>query len=120
MIHAALRLCLGLFLVFGLAGSVQAAPVHLAAPVHQAGGGFIAVDESPIGGLNDIFNMEPPHLLFLGAGIIAGAALIAPGLAVNDLLGVAIGVIGSEYLYQTFYEFPQLVVAPVLGIRTAL
>jgi type IV secretory pathway TrbD component len=108
MIKAVLRLCLTLWLVCGLASSARAAPVHLAAPASLAGSGVIpAAEETPIEGMNEIFHMEPPRLLFLGGGILAGVLFISPTLEVGELFGVVLGVIGSEYLYQTLYKTPE-------------
>lgn len=104
MIDVVSRLCLSLWLVFGLAGSARAAPVHVALPAHLTAGAVIPVAESPLEGVNEILHMEPPRLLFLGAGIIAGAVIISPNLGVSELFGVILGVIGSEYVYQTIYE----------------
>ncbi len=107
MINAVLSLFLSLSLVFGLAGSARAAPVHLAAPAHMTGSAVIQVAETPMEGMNEIFHMEPPRLLFLGGGILAGLILISPTLEVGELFGVVLGVIGSEYLYQTLYKGPE-------------
>jgi hypothetical protein len=104
MIRAVLRLFPGLLLVFGLAGGAQAAPGHLGAPGHFADGAVIHVADSPIGDMDEIFHMEAPRLLFLGAGIVVGALVISPGLGLNELLGVVLGVIGSEFVYQTTYK----------------
>lgn len=104
MKSALLSLCLSLCLVFGLTGNVRAAPGHLTAPAHLAGGAVIQVAEGPLAGVNEVIHMEPSHLLFLGLGIIAGATFVAPNLAVSELFGVAIGIVGSEFLYQTVYQ----------------
>ena len=104
MINAVLSLFLSLCLVLGLAGSARAAPGHLGAPAHLTGSAVIPVAETPIEGMNEIFHMEPPRLLFLGGGILSGLLLISPTLEVGELFGVILGVIGSEYLYQTLYK----------------
>lgn len=107
MRKVALSLFLSLCLVSGLAGSAGAAPLHSGASVPFAGGLVIPVAETPVEGMNEIFHMEPPRLLFLGGGILAGLLLISPSLEVGELFGVLLGVIGSEYLYQTFYKTPE-------------
>ena len=104
MVQALLRFCLGLSLVAGLAGSVQGAPLRPLAPVHLPDTAVIQAEDTALGGMNEIFHMDAPRLVFLGAGIVTGAVLIAPGLGVNELLGVVLGVIGSEFLYHTVYE----------------
>ena len=104
MFRAVLSLCLSLFLVLAVAGSARAAPGQLVAPGHLAGGAVIPVADASLGGIDEVFKMEPPHLLFLGGGIVAGLLLISPGLGVGDLFGVVLGVIGSEFLYQTSYR----------------
>ncbi len=104
MINLFLSVFLSLSLVIGLAGSARAAPMQVAAPAHLSGGAIIPVAESAIGGMDEIFHMEAPRLLFLGAGIVVGALVISPALGINDLLGVVLGVIGSEFLYQTTYR----------------
>ncbi len=104
MIKAFLSLIFSLSLVFALAGSARAAPMHMAAPAYLTGSAVIPVADSPIAGMNEIFHMEPPRLLFLGAGIVAGALVISPALGLNELFGVVLGIIGSEFLYQTTYK----------------
>jgi hypothetical protein len=104
MIHALLRFCLSLSLVVGLAGSVRAAPGHLVAPPHLTDSAVIHAADSEVEGLNEVFRMDPPRLAFLAAGIVAGAVLIAPALGVNDILGVVLGIVSSEFLYHTVYE----------------
>ena len=104
MTNALLSLCLSLCLVLGLTGSVRAAPGHLVAPAHLAGSAVIQVAEGPLAGVDEIVHLEPSHLVFLGVGIIAGAMFIAPNLAVGELFGVALGIVGSEFLYQTVYQ----------------
>ncbi len=104
MIKVVLSFCLSLSLVFGLAGSAQAAPGQLSAPRHLTSGAVIPVAEAPIEGMSEIFHMEPPRLLFLGGGILSGLLVVSPGLEIGELFGVVLGVIGAEYLYQTFYK----------------
>lgn len=53
--------------------------------------------------LNQILEMEPGHLLALGGGVIAGAAVVGPYLGVSELVGVVIGVIGGELFYRSAY-----------------
>ena len=45
--------------------------------------------------------MEPANLLMLGGGIVAGALFIGPYLGLSELLGVAIGALTGEALYQS-------------------
>lgn len=104
MIKAISSLCLSLLLVIGLAGGVRAAPLHPVVPRHLTDGAVVQVADSPLAGMNEVFHMDPPHLLFLGAGIVAGAIIVSPNLAVSELFGVAIGIVGSEFLYQTVYR----------------
>ena len=103
MIHSFLRVCLSLLLVFGLAGGVRAAPVHPGVPAHLTEGAVIRVADSPLAGMNEVFHMEAPRLLFLGAGIVAGAVVISPSLGLSELFGVAVGIVGSQFLYETIY-----------------
>ncbi len=104
MIKMVLGLCLSLWLVFGLAGHALAVPAHFGAPVHLADSAVIPAAEGPLAGMDEVFHMEPPRLLFLGAGIVAGAVIVAPSLGVSELFGVVLGIIGSEFLYQTTYR----------------
>ena len=105
MIKAIMSLCLGLWLVAGVAGDARATSVPLVVPAHLSGSAVIpAAAEAPIPGLNEISHMEPPHLLFLGGGILAGLLFISPSLGIGELFSVALGVIGSEFLYQTVYK----------------
>lgn len=104
MTKSLFSLFLGLFLVLGPVGGARAAMVHPAAPVHLVTAPVIAVADAALGGMNEVFKMEPPHLLFLGGGILSGLLLISPGLGIGDLFGVALGVIGSEFLYRTTYN----------------
>jgi ammonia channel protein AmtB len=97
MIKAVLSLCLGLWLVVGLAGNARAEQVHL------TGAAVIPVAEGELGGMDEIFRMDAPRLVFLGAGIVVGAVVISPALGVNELLGVVVGVVASEFLYRTTY-----------------
>jgi hypothetical protein len=63
----------------------------------------IVLAADAVGGvsMNEILRMEPGHLLALGAGVIGGAALISPYLGIGELIGVAIGVIASEFTYRS-------------------
>lgn len=103
MIRTILRVCLGLWLAVGLAGSARALPAHSVGPVHPTRA-VVTVQDSPVEGLNEIFRMDPPRLAYLGAGIVAGALFVAPGLGVNEVLGVVLGIIGGEFLYHTTWE----------------
>ena len=98
MTKTILGLCFGLMLFLGLQGKAMAEPIHL------SGGELILAAESPLEGVNEIFHMEPPRLLFLAAGIVGGALFIAPSLGLNEFLSVILGVITSEYLYRTVYR----------------
>lgn len=104
MMKMVLGLCLSLWLVFGLAGNARAVPAHLGGPVHLTDGAVIPAAEGSLAGMDEVFRMEPPRLLFLGAGIVAGAVIISPGLGVSELFGVVLGIIGSEFLYRTTYQ----------------
>ena len=42
-----------------------------------------------------------PRLAFLGAGVLAGLVIASPGLELSEVLGIALGVIGSQYLYYS-------------------
>ncbi len=106
MVKTVSSLCLCLPLVFGLAGGARAAPAPLPVSAQLTGSGIVQVAETPIEGMNEIFHMEPPRLLFLGGGILSGLLVISPGLEIGELFGVVLGVIGSEFLYQTTYEPP--------------
>lgn len=64
----------------------------------------LAAAESPLEGVNEIIHMESSHLLFLGAGLVGGALYIGPQLGLSELLGVALGVIASEWLYRAVYK----------------
>ena len=99
MAKAFITLSLSLCLAFGLAGSVRAAPGHFGEPLGLVGGAVIPVAEAPLAGMGEIIHMEPPHLLFLGGGILAGLLVVSPGLGIGELFGVVLGVIGSEYLF---------------------
>ncbi len=103
MIKAVLSACLSLWLVLAGGGNALAAPGHLTVPAHRGGGAVITVADSALGGMDEIFHMDPPRLLFLGVGIVAGAALISPSLGISELFGVVLGIIGSEFLYHTTY-----------------
>jgi len=52
----------------------------------------------PVG---ELIHMEPGHLAALGIGVVAGAAVIGPYLGIGELIGVGIGVIGSELVYRS-------------------
>lgn len=104
MTKAILSLFLCVSLVFGLAGNARAALMHPATPGHLAGGGVIDVADAPLDGLSEIFRMEPDRLLFLGGGILTGLLLLSPQLGIAELYGVAVGVIGAEFVYHTYYR----------------
>jgi hypothetical protein len=51
--------------------------------------------------LTEVLELEPGHLLALGAGVATGAVLIGPYLAIGELVGVAIGIISAELFYRS-------------------
>ena len=97
-----------LWLVLGVAGAepvlAGAGPSAEGPAAESAEGQVILVAGGPFEGVDAIVNLEPPHLVALGLGIVGGATVISPTLGVGELIGVGLGVIAAEYLYRTFYE----------------
>ena len=59
---------------------------------------------SEIEGLSSIsglLDLEPNHLLALGAGVLVGAAVIGPYVGISELFGVIMGVIGADVFYRS-------------------
>ena len=109
MKKAVLTVFFGLCLVFGLAGGAQAASINPGAPAHFGNGAIVSVAEATpasnaVPASNEVLHLDPPRLLFLGAGIATGLLFISPTLEITELFGVALGVIGGEFLYQTVYK----------------
>lgn len=93
----------GEFTTFTLATPVGSAAGPAETPYLQP----MAVADTPLDDVEKISRMEPQRLLFVGVGVVAGAAFLAPSLGMSELLGVAIGVIAAEYVYRTFFGPPR-------------
>lgn len=48
-----------------------------------------------------LLDLEPNHLLALGAGVLLGAAVIGPVMGISELFGVVMGVIGADVFYRS-------------------
>ena len=108
MRRSLLSTCRGALLAVALAtaalcNQAWAAPVRVGALPQMADAAIVPAADS-LGGLDEIFHMEPERLLFLGGGIVTGLLFVSPGLGVSELFGVVLGVIGGEYLYHTIYR----------------
>ena len=100
-----LSLCLCLGLMVGLGNSARAASVQLTATPQQPTSAVVRVaDAPPPEAASDAFRIDPPRLLFFGAGLLTGLAYISPALEVSEIFGAVLGVVGAEYLYQTIYK----------------
>jgi hypothetical protein len=51
--------------------------------------------------ISEILHMDTANLVMLGTGVVVGALVIGPYLGVSELLGVGIGVLAGEALYQS-------------------
>lgn len=78
-----------------LAADTEGARPAPPAPIILAAGSGVGMP------LDDILTLESKHLMALGVGLVAGAALIGPYLGVGELVGIAIGVIGGEIVYRS-------------------
>ena len=54
-----------------------------------------------------------PRLAYLGAGVLAGLVIASPGLELSEVLGIALGVIGSQYLYYSVAPRPPGFLIPI-------
>ena len=80
---------IGLMLLFGACGPLRAQSA--AAPPAPA-----SEEAAPL--LPDVSRIDP-RLVFLGAGVLVGLVIASPGLELGEVLGIALGVVGSQYLY---------------------
>ena len=89
-----LGVCVAIWMMLGgYAPSAQAE----SSPPHAAQAVSSGDDAGPLS-LPDVSKIDP-RLVFLGAGVLAGLVIASPGLELSEVLGIALGVIGSQYLY---------------------
>lgn len=103
--------CVAMWLVIGgCAGAYAAsAPADSASPRPEqtvASGDDLVPFTFP-----DVSRIDP-RLAFLGAGVLAGLIIASPGLELSEVLGIALGVIGSQYLYYSVAAHPPASLRP--------
>jgi hypothetical protein len=95
-----LGLCVAIWLMVGCGAAACAAAARPDAsflrPEQTAPSGD---DLAPLG-WPDVSRIDP-RLAFLGAGVLVGLVIASPGLELSEVLGIALGVIGSQYLYYS-------------------
>ena len=101
MNNCVVRLCVAIWLTIGAyTGSAQA-ETSLPQPVQTVSSG----DDTTTLTFPDISKIDP-RLAYLGAGVLAGLVIASPGLELSEVLGIALGVIGSQYLYYSVAPRP--------------
>ena len=94
-----LGLCVAIWLVIGCCAAAYAAPEQGTPPLPRPEQLAPSVDDMAIT-MPDVSKIDP-RLAFLGAGVLLGLVLASPGLELSEVLGIALGVVGSQYLYYS-------------------
>ena len=105
MYKLVLRLCVAICLMIGCCANAYAAPAGPASSA-PAAAQTVSLDDgtSPLT-FPDISRIDP-RLAVLGGGVLIGLIIASPGLELSEVLGIALGVIGSQYLYYSVAPRP--------------
>ena len=88
--------CVAIWMVIGGYAPAAQAETSPPRPAQVAAAGD---DAGPLS-LPDVSKIDP-RLVFLGAGVLAGLVIASPSLELSEVFGIALGVIGSQYLYYS-------------------
>ncbi len=97
-----LGVCVAIWLMIGCGANAYAASEQVNPSVPNAQQMASSGDElapAPLA-FPDVSKIDP-RLAFVGAGVLIGLVIASPGLELSEVLGIALGVIGSQYLYYS-------------------
>ncbi len=89
-----------MWLTIGCGAGAYAASAQVTPPLPRAEQTVPQGDDTAALAWPDVSKVDP-RLAFLGGGVLLGLVLASPGLELSEVLGIALGVIGSQYLYYS-------------------
>ncbi len=95
-----LGVCVAIWLMIGCCADAYAASAQVNSSFPRPEQTVSSDDDAAPLAFPDVSKIDP-RLAFLGAGVLIGLVVASPGLELSEVLGIALGVIGSQYLYYS-------------------